>query len=319
MLNITLSQILGADFRLRPEPVLKPFDGSFVVADPSLLTPETSPDGKFHMFFHTNFAVYDFVSSDGITFSKNAKIVSDAMRPNINKTDDGYCLFYEKTRSVFANLMNFIGIAKWHSEIFALKSKDLVHWSGPQRVLSSAAGYEKFNKGSSISNPFLLSENGKNRLYFSCGLTYIDDCKFCEPTYIFAAESDKLTQGYEVMPKPVISPDKNDPYLNLCSGCLKVYRLKDGYLGIQNGIYSKDGKSHSAILMLSSADGLDFKFEKLLLEPGGAPWLAQFVYASHLIEYGNKLRLYFNARDTSNPVRGRECIGFIEADITEAQ
>lgn len=314
--NLSLSQVLNADFRLNPRPVLRPFD-SFVVADPSLLTPDSSPDGKFHMFFHTNIAVYDFVSSDGLTFTKFNKIVSNAMRPNINKTDDGYCLFYEKTRSTFANLLNFIGIAKWHSEIYAVKSSDLVTWSEPERVLSSANGFEKFNKGSSISNPFLLNENGRNRLYFSCGLTYIKDCKFCEPTYIFSAESDKLTSGYTVSEKPVISPDKNDPYLNLCSGCLKVYRLKDGYLGIQNGIYEKDGKSHSAILMLSSDDGIKFRFEKVMLEPGGAPWLAQFVYASHLINYNGKLRLYFNARDTSNPVKGRECIGFIEADITD--
>lgn len=69
--------------------------------------------------------------------------------------------------------------------------------------------------------------------------------------------------------------------------------------------------------MLSSDDGIKVKFEKVMLEPGGAPWLAQFVYASHLINYNGKLRLYFNARDTSNPVKGRECIGFIEADITD--
>jgi hypothetical protein len=149
-------------------------------------------------------------------------------------------------------------------------------------------------------------------------MTYIDDCKFCEPTHISYAESGQITDGYIAAEKPLISPDKNNPYLNLCSGCLKVYKLSDGYIGVQNGIYEKDGKSHSAIFLMSSPDGLDFKFEKMLIEPqevDGKDWMKQFVYASHLVKQGNTLRLYFNARDTSNPILGRECIGFAEAEI----
>ena len=69
---------------------------------------------------------------------------------------------------------------------------------------------------------------------------------------------------------------------------------------------------------MSSPDGLDFKFEKMLIEPqevDGKDWMKQFVYASHLVKQGNTLRLYFNARDISNPILGRECIGFAEAEI----
>ena len=170
----------------------------------------------------------------------------------------------------------------------------------------------------SISNPYLVQENSINRLYYSCGLTYIKDCGFCEPTHISYAESEKLTDGYVSAEKPIISPDRNNPYLNLCSGCLKVYRLSDGYIGIQNGIYEKDGKSHSAIILLTSSDGLNFEFAKMLVEPAvvdGKNWMKQFVYASHLVRHGNILRLYFNARDTANPILGRECIGFAEAEI----
>lgn len=319
MNSLTLSQLLNADFKInKNSPILRPFHGSFVVADPSLLTPEASRDGKWHMFFHTTFGVFHFVSNDGIDFKKVAKITGRAMRPNINYIDGRYYLFFERTRPLFFNALNVVNAAAWKSEIHVTESDDLKTWSKPKPVIVNTRDYEKSERGMSISNPFLLQERGINRLYYSCGLTFIKDCGFCEPTHISCAESKSITDGYVSAEKPLISPDKNNPYLNLCSGCLKVYRLSDGYIGIQNGIYEKDGKSHSAIILLTSADGLNFEFAKILVEPGmdgGKDWMKQFVYASHLVKYKNTLRLYFNARDTADMLKGRECIGFAEAEI----
>lgn len=317
--SLTIKQIIDAEFKVDiNSPVIKPFDGSFVVADPSLLTPEESHDNKWHMFLHTTLGVYHFESQDGISFQKKQKVLNRAMRPNINRIGDTYYLFYERTRSLFFNALNVVNAVKWKSEIYVTQSKDLENWSKPTLVIGNTKAYEISDRGMAISNPFLLRENEVNRLYYSCGMTYIDDCKFCEPTHISYAESKEVVSGYVSAEKPLISPDKNNPYLNLCSGCLKVYRLSDGYIGIQNGIYEKDGKSHSAIFLMTSPDGLKFKFEKMLVEPGivdGKDWMKQFVYASHLVKCGNTLRLYFNARNISNPIRGRECIGFAEAVI----
>lgn len=319
MNNLTTSQIIQADFKVsNHSPVIKPFDGSFIVADPSLLTPDNCRDGKWHMFFHTNLGVYQFISDDGINFVKKQKVVNRAMRPNINRIGDTYYLFYERTRSLLANALNVVNAVRWKSEIYVVESSDLVNWSKPKLVIANTRDFEVSERGTALSNPFFLQENGMNRLYYSCGMTYIDDCKFCEPTHINYAESKDITSGYVSSVKPIISPDKNNKYLNLCSGCLKVYKLSDGYIGIQNGIYEEDGKSHSAIFLLTSQDGLDFKFEKMLIEPcvvDGKDWMKQFVYASHLVKYKNTLRLYFNARDISNPIKGRECIGFAEAKI----
>ncbi len=319
MENLTVNQIINADFKVnKSSPILHPFNGSFVVADPSLLTPDNSHDGKWHLFCHTTFGIHHFASDDGIAFKRVNKIVNRAMRPNINRINGKYYLFYERTSPLIVNALNVINAVKWKSEIYVVKSEDLINWSVPMPVITDAKGLEASERGSSISNPFLIRENGKNRLYFSCGLTFIDDCGFCEPTYISYAESGKIDCGYISAQEPIISPDKNNPYLNLCSGCLKVYKLKDGYIGIQNGLYERDGKSHSAIILLSSADGLSFKFEKILVEPAvvdGKDWMKQFVYASHLVRYGNELRLYFNARDTSDMLKGRECIGFAQAEI----
>ncbi len=319
MNNLTVNQIINADFKIsNKSPILKPFHGSIVVADPSLLTPDVSHDGKWHMFFHTTFGVFHFVSNDGVDFNVVQKIANRAMRPNINRIGDRYYLFFERTRPLFFNALNLVNAVKWKSEIYVVESTDLLNWSAPKPVITNTRDYENSNRGMAISNPYLLQENGVNRLYYSCGLTYIKDCGFCEPTHISYAESKDVAKNYVSAEKPIISPDKNDPYLNLCSGCLKVYKLKDGYIGIQNGIYEKDGKSHSAIILLTSADGLKFEFCKVLVEPAvvnGKDWMKQFVYASHLVKYGNTLRLYFNARDTANPVLGRECIGFAEAEI----
>ena len=321
MRNLTIEQIKNARFEVRKEPILKPFGLSFVVADPSLLTPDLSPDGRWHMFFHTTVeGVFHFSSEDGVHFTKVQRVVKNAMRPNINKIGEKYYLFYERTRSVLANGLSVLNLAKWRSHIAVTVSDDLVHWSKPKAVITDAHGYETNERGKSISNPFLLPVGDKFRLYFSCGLTFIPDCGFCEPTYIGYAESDSPDGGFVVAKDPVLSPDPTSEYFNLCSGCLKVYAVKDGYIGVQNGLYENDGRSHSAILLLSSPDGLRFTVENMMVEPNEADeksWMHQFVYASHLVKDQNALRLYFNARDTADMLKGRECIGFAEATIAE--
>lgn len=319
MENLTVNQIIDAEFTIsKNSPVLKPFGGALVVADPSVLTPDVAHDSKWHMFLHTTFGVYHFISDDGVDFRKVKKVLNRAMRPNINYIDGTYYLFYERTRPLIMNGLNVINAVKWKSEIYVTGSTDLISWSKPTAAFTDARGYEKSDRGSEISNPFILRENGINRMYYSCGMTFIKDCGFCEPTYIGYAESRNIADGYVSAEKPIISPDKNNPYLNLCSGCLKVYKLSDGYIGIQNGLYEKDGHSHSAIILLTSSDGLSFEFEKILVEPSvvdGKDWMKEFVYASHLVKYGNKLRLYFNARNSADMIKGRECIGFAEAEI----
>lgn len=320
MENLTVAQIKNAEFKLyKNNPVIKPFD-SFITADPSLLTPDLSPDRRWHMFFHTNLGVYHFISDDGISFRRVKRILSRAMRPNINFVDGRYYLFYERTAPLLVNVLTLVNLAKWHSEIYVVQSDDLLSWSAPERVISNTKDYEMSERGLAISNPYLLKEKDGFILYYSCGQTYIKDCGFCEPTYISYAASKRADSGYISAEKPILSPDKKNPYLNLCSGCLKVYKVSDGYVGFQNGIYKENCRSKSAILMLLSDNGRDFTFEKMVLQPqadNGKDWMKQFVYASHLVKYGNKLRLYFNARDTANPLKGRECIGLCEADIPE--
>ena len=318
MKNLSFNDILNAEFKLfESNPIIHNPINSFVIADPSVLTPDVSRDGKWHLFCHTFFGVYRYESNDGINFENKGKIVKRAMRPNINYIDGTYYLFYERTRPIIFNLLSLVG-AKWKSEIYCVTSKNLKDWSNPFLVIGKTRDYEEYKKGFAISNPFLLDTESRYRMYYSCGQTFIKDCGFCEPTHISFAESENITDGYISMEKPIISPDKNIPYLNLCSGCLKVYKLKDCYIGLQNGLFEENGKSHSAIMLLKSDDGVNFEFVKPFLVPqkqGNSNWMAQYVYACCLTYYNGKLRLYFNARNVSNNLTGRESIGIYEAEV----
>lgn len=318
MINITFDEFNKLEFNLYDKnPIIKNPLNSFVIADPSVITPDVSHDNKFHLFCHTFFGVYLYSSDDGISFKKVKKITNNAMRPNINYIDGTYYLFFERTRSPIANLFSLVGL-KWKSEIYCTESKDLKNWSMPYPVITKSRDYQEDDRGLAISNPFLLKVNKKFRLYYSCGQTFIKDCGFCEPTHISFAESDSVNKDYISLEKPIISPDENSKYLNLCSGCLKVYKLKDCYIGLQNGLFQENGKSHSAIMLLKSDDGINFQFVKPFLVPqkcGDSNWMAQYVYACCLTKYENKFRLYFNARNVSNNLLGRESIGVFEAEI----
>lgn len=318
MIDLSFEDINNASFCLyENNPIIKNPPTSFVIADPSVLTPDESHNGKWQLFCHTFFGIFRYESDDGISFEKKERIVRRAMRPDINYIDGRYYLFYERTRPVIFNALSLLG-TKWISEIYLTESEDFTSWSKPRPALEKSRKFEEYKNGYALSNPFLIKDGDKWRLYYSCGQTFIKDCGFCEPEHISFAESKRIRDGYNARTSPIISPDKNDPRLNLCSGCLKVYRLKDCYIGLQNGIFEKDGKSHSAIMLLKSDDGISFEFVKDLLVPqkcAGSDWMAQYVYACCLTCYQGTLRLYFNARNVSDNLRGRESIGIFESKI----
>ncbi len=316
--ELCYKDISDAEFTLYAgNPVIKNFGLSFVAADPSLLTPDDSPTGQWHLFCHTFTGIYRLDSADGVVFGKPHKICGRAMRPNINAIDGRYYLFYERTRTLLGNALTLLG-GKWKSEIYLTQSCDLAQWTDPKPVIRQTRPFEKDKYGQMISNPFLLREGDAFKLYYSCGQTFIKDCGFTEPKYISYAVSERIGEDYVSRPEPMIRPDPKSEYFNLCSGCLKVYKLNDCYIGLQNGIFQREGKSHSAILLLRSDDGDNFEFGKVLLSnqmQGDNGWMAQYVYASHLTLYNGELRLYFNARNTSNALKGREGIGFCYAKL----
>lgn len=313
-IDANFEEIANGEFCLyENNPVIKAFGITPIVADPSVITPAESHDGRWHLFCHALLGIYSYVSDDGIAWEREKRIVPCAMRPDCNYIDGTYYLYYEQTESLAKKALSFLG-GKWRSKICLITSTDLKNWSEPRTIIDNTRDYMSGERGVSISNPFLAGENGKYRLYFSAGLTFIKDCGFSEPTYISYADSASLDGEFVPAEQPIISPDKNSKYLNLCSGCIKVYKLNDCYIALQNGIYKDGNKSHSSIMLLKSSDGLNFEFVKIFLTPSvtqgkNKNWMKQYVYACNLVKYGDELRLYFNARNVSDNLRGREHIG----------
>ncbi len=312
-MDITFEHVKNADFKLyEGNPIIRRFGLSTIVADPSVLTP-TESDGKWHLFCHTFFGIVHYESLDGLSFKKVGNVVKDAMRPDINKIGDTYYLYYEKVQPLAVKALSAFGFAKWNSTVYLITSKDLKTWSKPKKMINADKEYHSCKLGTSISNPFLMEVDGKYRLYYSSALTYLEDCHFSEPTYISYAESDTPDGTFTSIDTPIMSPSKDNPVFNEGCGCIKVYRLKDRYIALINGIYTvKEGGSRSAIMLFESEDGVVFNFVKNLITPqkcGESDWMAQYVYASNLAYHDGKLYLYFNARNLASPIRGREHIG----------
>ena len=100
MRELTFSTLLNAEFRLyEGNPIIRRHGFSTVVADPFVLTPDLTHDGRWKLFAHTLEGVFIYDSADGLSFGKGRKILSRAMRPSVVKTEDGFILYYEPSRS----------------------------------------------------------------------------------------------------------------------------------------------------------------------------------------------------------------------------
>ncbi len=320
-MSITFEKFNQAHFVLYPNnPIIKRWGLSTIVADPSVLSPNDS-DGKWHIFCHTLFGVYHFVSDDGIRYDKVAKVVNNAMRPDVKKIGDTYYMYYERVQSLLPRGLAMVGLIRWKSEIWYVTSKDLYTWSQPKVAVSHTRDYEDCKMGISISNPFLIKYGDKYRLYYSAGLSFLKDCNFSEPTHLSYAESDSPDGPFVSRATPIMSPGKDNPVFNEGCGCIKVYSLSDCLIGLINGIYTDgEGNSHSAVMLFRSEDGENFSYVKHLVEPqsiGEDDWMAQYVYASNLAFYEGNAYVYFNARNVADMLKGREHIGVSIAKLPE--
>ena len=295
----------------KENPLIAPPWPSPIIADPSLLLPETSPDGKWHLIAHSILGLHSFTSEDGIHWSRPSFLFANAMRPYLYQEGEKYYLFYERYRS-FQLPFSWVPFPKWKSRIEVRRSKDLKHWSKPHTVLLPHLSWHESKYGKSISNPCLIKVEKIYRLYYSASLERIEDCGFCEPRYIGYAESEQITGPYTSATEPMITPEVSDPHCNLAAGAMKVVEHNGQYLGFQNGIYVDERSvSGSAILLLKSADGITWSrpTEPILKPTSG--WMRSHVYALDVKRRSKTWYLYFNARDDWHWTRGKEKIGLL--------
>lgn len=278
-------------------PLISPPGREFIIADPTVVVPDKSPDNRWHLFAHSLRGIHHYASDDGIDWKHKQGPLFIGMRPFIF-IENGYHLFYER----FAR--------PWRTVVAVRSSTDLENWSEPRTVLSPSRPWEGRILRTN-SNPCVVRHDGRYRLYYAAGWIWLKDCYFIEPKFIGVAESDLLLGPYKKMTDPILSPGPDPYWRNLGAGSIKVLEKSDdeNLFALNNGIYiDKKGQSRSEIWLLESTDGIDWNVasEQPLVapEPG---WKNALVYAMHLSEYEGQLYLYYNARD--GWFRGTERIG----------
>ena len=287
-------------------PLLRPPFPSPIIADPTFLPPAETPDGRWHLFAHSLFGVHHHVSSDGVAWRRGVRVCGNALRAFLHREGREYHLLYERCR-----LMLPIRRASWYSHIEMRSSTDLERWTSPTVLLRpSLAWHREPGGGAAVGNPCLLKTDGGYRLYYSAGLVRLRDCGFDEPRHIGVADAAGLSGPFTPHPRPILSPQADDPFANLGAGSMKVLPVDDGVVAFQNGIYWD-----AAARLLGSTDGLAFA-------PLGPPflrptrgWMRSHVYAVDVRRAGRELLLYFNARSAWHWLVGREAIGRATAEV----
>mgnify|MGYP005842098289 CR=1 FL=1 len=304
MCGTSVEELLGLEWREHAgNPLIAPPFPSPIIADPTFLPPDDTPDGLWHLFAHSMLGIHHFTSRDGLAWERLAGAVCRAsLRAFLLKRDGTYHLFYER----FLRLFPFA----YRSRLEMRTSRDLTSWSDPVAVLEPTLPWHREGCVGAVSNPCVVEEEGSFRLYYSAGLVYLRDCRFSEPKYIGVAFARDATGPYRPAPEPALQPAAGDAYANMGAGAVKVLRLEDGYVGFQNGIYwdAETAHSRSAIRLVTSRDGLvwDILEREPVIKPEPG-WKKAFVYALDVRLVGGRFYLYFNARD--GWLTGRENIG----------
>lgn len=339
---MTISDFLAIRWGDIEGPLIEPPRFSPLIADPSFLFPEESPDRTWELFAHSAWGIHHYSSPDGLSWRDRGIVIRNAMRPFIRLIDEAsndgapaedlattqgqrgsgrasFHLYFEAYPPLALPLTALPGRRKWRSRVELATSADLETWSRPKRVIEPEFPWARDSAlGDSVSNPCLARDGepaGEWRLYYSAGLSWIEDCGFCEPRYIACAAGPSPDGPFDASPAPIIDPSTDSMPGVLGAGSLKAIRLADGWIGLQNKIFcDAEGHSRSAIFLLLSADGLAWSAarEKPLIAPS-AGWTGSHVYACdcRFSEISGLWYLYFNARDGWDVKSGVERIGRI--------
>lgn len=316
-------------------PLIEPPLFSPIIADPSFLFPEETPNATWELFAHSAWGIHRYSSSDGLSWRDLGIVARNAMRPFVRRIDGlagkmgtgaslseagPFYLYFEAYRPFALPMTAFPGRRTWRSSIALSRSADLRCWSRSETLLRPELPWMSDPMlGDSVSNPCLVQEPGRSgsswRLYFSASLSWLPDCGFCEPRNLAVAEGSSPLGHFNVRPAPIVAPE-DDPLPGvLGAGSMKVLALDDGWIGLQNKIYRDTlGRSRSAIFILQSDDGITWqpaRAEPLLAPVPG--WTNSHVYACDCRYYDEDglWYLYFNARDGWRIKDGVERIGRI--------
>ncbi|MBL8966138.1 MAG: hypothetical protein JNG85_03955 [Spirochaetaceae bacterium] len=287
--------------------LIAPPSPSPILADPTFLLPEESPDGNWVLFAHSAFGIRRYDSPDGLSWTDKGQAVPHGMRAFVRKFAGEYHLYYEQYPPFRLSLSLLPGIP-WSSRIVLRRSKDLGKWSRPEPILTPTLPWHGGAKGPAAGNPCVFPQNGGYSLFYSAGLAYIPDCGFYEPAGIGRAHAEHPSGPFRLEHEPIFTVTPYERNLALSPGAMKVIPVEDGFVGFQNRIdWDEQGRSRSAIFLLGSADGLTWRTlqrDPLVSPddapgPDGKPWRSSHVYACdvRLNAADGRWYLYYNARN----------------------
>src|SRR3990172_1862958 len=80
-------------------PLIEAPGREWIIADPTFLPPEQTPDNKWHLFAHSLLGIHHYISDDGIAWQKHGKKLFGGMRPYLYVDEGRYILLNEQLRS----------------------------------------------------------------------------------------------------------------------------------------------------------------------------------------------------------------------------
>ncbi|MBP7125030.1 glycosyl hydrolase family 43 [Myxococcota bacterium] len=266
-------------------PLIRPPFPEFLIADPTFLPPDQSPDGRWHLFAHgILLGIHHFASEDGVAWRRLGRVCW-GMRPHLVRWQDDYLLLFERPLGPAAT-----GIA-W------CRSRDLVTFSKPRVALRPSLPWEG-DRVRTVGNPCGVVRPDGFWIYYSAGLSWLRDCGFPEPRHIGVAFGPGPEGPFRKHPEPLWSPDPAVPWRNLGSGAVKVIPWGSGWIGFQNGIYvDPEGRSRSDIRLHRSDDGIRWEeaHDRPLVRPEPG-WKRALVYALDVRPLEDRLVMFYNAR-----------------------
>ena len=271
-------------------PLVRPRWWSWIVGDPSLLSPDQTPDGSWRMFCNNVQGIYHYRSDDGLRWRFVQRIDANGFRAWVLPWQGRFHLYYQRFHRLWQA-----------STIVHRSSDDLLQWSERSEALRPELDWE----GQNVSNACVLpAPDGGLWMYYSADLVYLKDMGFSEPEHISRAWAPGPDGPWEKLGRSVLGPEPGHRFRDRGAGAMKVYAgLLDGYLaGFQNGIYKDaQGRSASAILLLRSPDGITWEEhpDNPIISPSGDEprWRRAHVYQMDVKRVGDALWMYYNARD----------------------
>ena len=259
----------AAWFPFSDEPVLKKRWYLPRLGSPSVLSPGSSPDGKWHLFCQSWIGIQHFLSSNGIAWHA-------AGRLSVMGTDP--CVVPDMGRW-------YLFTARDGRRLCVHASEDLRSWGSATVVLEG-------ERNQVVGHPQPCKVGCQWRLYFSLGENELEGGRTI-PLSVAVASAPAVDGPYR-NPQMVIAADADDPAINMGVGPCSVLSCQDGFGLIASSAHwnrSKVGSGSSLVLFLSQ-DGIHFGQPRQLLSNPESGWASGFFTGTSCICKGDERSWY---------------------------